>query len=311
MTGRTFGLLLKSCLLQFILLATAHLSAGAQNAIPRPEHPQPQLERKDWLNLNGPWQFEIDPGNSGEERGLNLDAPYSRTIRVPFCPESSLSGVAYKDFMLAVWYRRSFDLPDSWQGRRIILHFGAVDYDAKVWVNGQPAGTHRGGYSPFSFDVTGLVKNEGNTVVVRAYDDTRSGLQPKGKQCSSYESRGVHYTRTTGIWQTVWLEAVGATCLKSFRVYPDADKGVVNLHLRLDGKTEGLKVRVRALAEGKPAGEITAPAQNLLPLYLPLTVRKLWNPGRPYLYDLEITVLDNAGRPVDQVKSYFGLRKVE
>ena len=107
MTGRTFGLLLKSCLLQFILLATAHLSAGAQNAIPRPEHPQPQLERKDWLNLNGPWQFEIDPGNSGEERGLNLDAPYSRTIRVPFCPESSLSGVAYKDFMLAVWYRRS------------------------------------------------------------------------------------------------------------------------------------------------------------------------------------------------------------
>ena len=179
-----------------------------------------------------------------------------------------------------------------------------MDYDAKVWVNGQPAGTHRGGYSPFSFDVTGLVKNEGNTVVVRAYDDTRSGLQPKGKQCSSYESRGVHYTRTTGIWQTVWLEAVGATCLKSFRVYPDADKGVVNLHLRLDGKTEGLKVRVRALAEGKPAG-------NLLPLYLPLTVRKLWNPGRPYLYDLEISILDGTGRIIDQVKSYFGLRKVE
>src|SRR4030042_1370405 len=196
---------------------------SAQLSLPRPEYPRPQMVRQDWLNLNGLWEFELDPGNSGQSRGLDQSATFSQKILVPFCPESELSGIGHRDFMLCVWYRRTFDLPPNWQGQRILIHFGAVDYEAGVWVNGRLAGTHRGGYSPFSFEITGLVKEKDNVVTVRAFDDTRSDLQPKGKQCSQYESRGVHYTRTTGIWQTVWLEAVPQVFLKSFRIYPDGD----------------------------------------------------------------------------------------
>ncbi|MFH1068511.1 MAG: glycoside hydrolase family 2 TIM barrel-domain containing protein, partial [Candidatus Glassbacteria bacterium] len=139
----------------------------------------------------------------------------------------------------------------------------------------------------------------------------RNSLQPKGKQSSTYESRGVHYTRTTGIWQTVWLEAVGTTYLKSMRIYPDIEQPAVDLHLRLDGNTAGLRVIARALAAGQPVGESSAPAQAFLPLNLPLTVRRLWNPGKPFLYDLEISLVNSEGKAVDRVKSYFGLRKVE
>lgn len=288
-----------------------HLAFSSQEAssLPRPEYPRPQMVREAWLNLNGSWEFELDPGVSGEDRGLNAGSPFSRKIVVPFCKESTLSGIGEKEFMLCVWYRRHFDLPADWQDKRVLLHFGAVDYDTKVWVNDSLAGTHRGGYSSFSFEITGLVKAGDNVIVVRAFDDTRSGLQPKGKQCSHYESRGVHYTRTTGIWQTVWLEAVCQTYLKSFRIYPDADGGKVTVQAAVDGEAEGLLLRTKVIESGKKAGEAVVSARGPAVFTIGLSPRRIWEPGDPFLYDLEFT-LEKEGKTLDLVKSYFGLRKV-
>ena len=158
--------------------------------IPRPEYPRPQLVRAGWMNLNGTWQFEIDHGDSGRKRGLVEKEPLDGSILVPFCPESALSGVGNKDFMRAVWYRRTVTLPEEAKGKRVLLHFGAVDYAAEVWVNGRSVGTHKGGYTPFVFDVTDALIEGENAIVVCAQDDTRSGHQPSGKQSQSYESHG-------------------------------------------------------------------------------------------------------------------------
>ena len=174
--------------------------------IPRSEYPRPQFVREGWMNLNGVWQFEIDHGDSGRKRGLVEKKTLDGTILVPFCPESRLSGVGYTDFMAAVWYKRSFVLPEEAAGKRIILHFGAVDYLTEVWVNGKSVGTHKGGYNSFSFDITDALREGENEITVCAQDDTRNGCQPSGKQSRRYESYGCYYTRTTGIWQTVWLE---------------------------------------------------------------------------------------------------------
>ncbi len=280
------------------------------STLPRPEYPRPQLVRQSWLNLNGTWEFELDPGVSGEQRDFHLGAPYSKKILVPFCPESELSGIGQKDFMLCVWYRRNFDLPEGWQAKRILIHFGAVDYEAKVWVNGKLVGMHRGGYTPFSFEITDLVRKKDNTVVVRAFDDTRSGLQPKGKQCSDYHSRGVHYTRTTGIWQTVWLEALGPAFLSSFRLYPNVEEGSVTIQPSLVGELQGLTLKIKVTANGRKVGEATVNAQSSAPFTIKLSERRLWEPGAPFLYDLEFTLLKER-KTIDEVKSYFGLRKVE
>ena len=178
------------------------------SSIPRPEYPRPQFVREQWINLNGIWEFEFDHGNSGKERKLYEAKKFNKEIVVPFCPESKLSGIEYKDFMSCVWYRKEFTIPDNWFSKNILLHFGAVDYEAEVWINGQSVGTHRGGYTPFTFDITELVKPGVNIVTLCAEDDIRSGLQPRGKQSSMYYSHACDYTRTTGIWQTVWLECV-------------------------------------------------------------------------------------------------------
>ncbi|HUU28260.1 MAG TPA: glycoside hydrolase family 2 TIM barrel-domain containing protein [archaeon] len=306
--------MLKAFTLAFGLTLVAFGSVIGSPEVPRPEYPRPQMTRDAWLNLNGPWEFEMDYGVSGEERGLPLGEPFAEPltipkIKVPFCPESELSGIGDKDFMTCIWYKRSFDLPADWPGKRVLLHFGAVDYETKVWVNGELAGTHRGGYSPFTFEITGLVKEKNNLVVVRAYDDTRSGLQPKGKQCSNYYSTGVHYTRTTGIWQTVWLEAVPQTYLKSFKLYPDIDRGAVTVQAEIEGETDGFALKAKVTAEGRKVGEVMVSARSPAPFDIPLRERRLWEPGNPFLYDLEF-VLEKDGKQVDLVKSYFGLRKV-
>lgn len=150
--------------------------------IPRPEYPRPQMVRSAWMNLNGEWQFEIDAGKSGRERWLYQAEALSERITVPFCPESKLSGIENKDFMASVWYRREIVIPEDWMGNRILLHFGAVDYDTEVWINGVSAGKHRGGYSSFCFDITGYLKADKNVITVCAEDDVRSKLQPAGKQ---------------------------------------------------------------------------------------------------------------------------------
>ncbi len=201
--------------------------------IPRKEYPRPQLVRDNWMNLNGEWQFEIDHGKSGRARELYLAEGLRDNIIVPFCPESKLSGVEYRDFMEAVWYRREFTLPEEWQEDRVLLHFGAVDYETEVWVNGESVGTHKGGYTPFSFDITEQIKTGSNIISVCAEDDLRSGLQPRGKQSAEYHSHNCDYTRTTGIWQTVWLELVLENYITGMKLMPDPENHSLGVEISL------------------------------------------------------------------------------
>ena len=180
--------------------------------IPRPEYPRPQFVRPDWVNLNGEWEFEIDNGDSGLDRGLK-DNPLSGKITVPFCPESPLSGVEHTDFMLAVWYRKVVTVPSEWKGKHLLLHFGAVDYDATVWINGAEVARHRGGFTPFSALLKNVTGGDTFTIVVRARDDWQSP-KARGKQSQKYAPHGCLYTRTTGIWQTVWMEPVPEQALR-------------------------------------------------------------------------------------------------
>lgn len=275
---------------------------------PRPEHPRPDFGRADWVNLNGEWEFEIDSGDSGEARGLVSGKKLATTIQVPFCPESPLSGIANLDFMDAVWYRKRVTLPRSWRGRRVLLHFGAVDYYATVWVNGVEVGRHRGGYVQFSFDITKALKSGVNEIVVRAVDKVRTGLQPGGKQSARYESYGCMYRRTTGIWQTVWLEAAGETHLERIAIQPDFDSGRVVV--QADCRGPGAVLRVIARAGRKVVAGTEVPATwRSTTAFLDIPETRPWSPADPFLYNLELSVVRN-GKLMDQVSSYFGFRKV-
>ncbi|MBD3181485.1 beta-galactosidase, partial [Candidatus Poribacteria bacterium] len=218
--------------------------------IPRPEYPRPQFVRDEWLNLNGEWEFELDSGKSGLQRNLMNAEKFSKKIMVPFCPESELSGIGIKDFMPAVWYRREVSVPEEWAGNRILLHFGAVDYNTKVWINGKEAGSHWGGYTPFAFEVTDLLEKDSNVITVYAEDDTRSPLQASGKQCPDFHSRGCHYTRTTGIWQTVWMEAVPKTYIENVKLTPDLDSGQLFIEAKINGDSKGMVVKANAMIDG-------------------------------------------------------------
>ncbi|MCL2352164.1 MAG: beta-galactosidase [Firmicutes bacterium] len=278
--------------------------------IPRPEHPRPQMFRPAWRNLNGEWDFEFDFSRSGLDRKIYEDGVFARKITVPFCPESRLSGIGHKDFIPAAWYGRRFALSGAELSGKVLLHFGAVDYECRAFVNGKPAGTHRGGYSSFTFDITALCRPGENALAVCAEDDGRSGRQPRGKQCAGYRSAGCDYTRTTGIWQTVWLEFVGSESIASYKVIPCPNDAAAELAVRLDGDTDGMELRAEAFFRGRPAGEARAPADGgLAVLRLRLTEKHLWDAGRPNLYDLRLTLTGNGGT-ADRVEGYFGLRSV-
>jgi len=278
--------------------------------VPRPEHPRPDFQRNDWLNLNGPWQFEIDERGDGEARGLASGHDLASSIIVPFCPESKLSGIGHTDFMEHVWYRTLFDLSAKRLKKRLLLHFGAVDWHARVWLNGTFLGEHRGGYTPFSFDISRAAREGTNELVLHVIDRTASGMQARGKQCPKPKSEGCLYTRTTGIWQTVWLEAVGQTCLRELTLYPDLDTGRVFFNACVDGPTDGVEVRLTALIDDEIVGEeaVAAAWRSTLGV-LELSEINPWHPGKPFLYDLVIEVERN-GEPIDRVESYFGLRKL-
>ncbi len=269
----------------------------------RQEHPKPQFERADWMNLNGQWAFEIDNGRSGEARGLHdPNAVLSGTINVPFCPESKLSGVEHKDFMYGVWYQRKVDLTEAQCAQRIFIHFGAVDYECYVYVNGQKAGCHKGGFTSFKFDITALVVPGENVITVNALDDTRNRLIPTGKQCPHYYSRGCSYTRTTGIWQTVWLEFTPKAYIKNFKFDTNAEQGILVTTVRVEGQAD---LALEASFEGKPMGcaSMKAAAGEAV-LTIDLAETHLWELGKGNLYDLKLTFGD------DEVKSYFGLRSI-
>ncbi|MFD7512730.1 glycoside hydrolase family 2 protein [Streptomyces sp. NPDC059853] len=286
---------------------------SAPTAVPRPEYPRPQFVREDWLNLNGTWQFAFDPGDSGLERGL-LTGGLDREITVPFPPESVLSGIGETDFLEAVWYRRTLTLPAAWAGRRVLLHFGAVDYDATVWVNGTEVARHRGGFTPFTADLHQVAgPGEEITVTVRARDP-KSGPQARGKQALRYANHDCHYTRVTGIWQTVWAEPVPHTRLHRPRITPDLAGSAFHLELPLSGNAPGHRVRARLSdADGEVATAEARADLDLAPrLYLPVPRdrRRVWSPEDPHLYDLRLELLDGDGRVVDAVGSYAGLRSV-
>lgn len=269
-------------------------------SIPRPEFPNPQFERSNWLCLNGKWDFEFDFGRSKQDDLTILTREkWEKEIIVPFCPESDLSGIGYKDFIPAVWYRKKITATADMLKGRVFLCFGAVDYDTTVYVNEKKVGTHRGGYTSFRFDITDKLTEGENTVIVHAVDDTRSPLQCCGKQSHLYYSHGCHYTRTTGIWQSVWLECTPVNYIKYFKLIPDAANGAVTVEAVLQGKGE---LTVSASYEGKPMGSFTKKAESCCAGEISLSETHLWEPGCGRLYDLEIKFGD------DTVKSYFGLR---
>src|SRR6266478_2212459 len=266
-----------------------------------PEYPRPQMMRKDWLNLNGLWELTI----------TNKEAPkpdsFQTQILVPFPVESALSGVmkpvGEND---QLWYRRTFEIPLKWIGKLVLLHFDAVDFDARVWVNGKQLGQHRGGYDGFSFDITGALNPDGlNELVVAVSDPTDAGTQPRGKQVRKPHS--IWYTSTSGIWQTVWLEPVNAAYIKSIEITPDVDHNAVTVHA-LTTATLGHFTVEMSVREGfreiyaasiSPGGTVTMPIKNA----------RLWSPEDPHLYTLRVS-LRLGGRAIDKVESYFGMRKI-
>lgn len=279
--------------------------------MPRTDYPRPQWKRKDWYCLNGDWEFAFDFGNSGIERGMVEGGDYPLTIHVPFCPESKLSGIGYTDFMAAVWYRRKLVFEKLPRGRAL-LHFGAVDYACKVWVNGIYCGSHTGGYTPFEMDITEVLKEGENIIVVNAQDDIRSGKQPRGKQSVSYNSKTTRYTRTTGIWQSVWLEFVPERYLHRSEMVPHAVDGRLDITVFVKNPCPFDRVRLTAYYNGSAVGgnevcvggECTAACVTVDEVHL-------WNPGAPELYDLTLELLDGkTGEVIDVVESYFALRDV-
>ena len=268
--------------------------------IPRAEHPNPQWERANWRNLNGTWEFEFDFGTSALARKLWEKEKLDQEILVPFCPESKLSGIGHTDFIDGAVYRRHFELSEAEAAGRTILHFGAVDYETTVMVNGQEAGKHKGGYTSFEFDITEFVTAGDNVVFVAVKDDVRSGLQPKGKQAHKFASSSCDYTRTTGIWQTVWLEFVPESYIKTAKYYPDQDNSCIVIQGTVAGKGT---LTLQAEWEGQVVGTKKIQVNNgCFSTQMDLSEVHLWEAGKGGLYDLTITLGE------DQVKSYFGIR---
>ncbi len=294
-------------------------------------YPRPQLARPEWLNLNGSWDYAIT--KAAATRPSKMDGK----ILVPFAVESKLSGVARKVLPNErLWYRRSFTVPAKWNGKRTLLHFGAVDYESQVFINGAPVGAHRGGSDPFSYDITEFLKSGANELVVHVSDPTSTGDQPRGKQ--TLDPQGIWYTAVTGIWQTVWLEAVPDLYIKDVRATPDIDRGVISVEVALNNASSGTDaVRLTASANGKVVASTIMRGNRRTTLAIPDA--HLWSPGDPFLYDLSAELVKIADLGVsnardariaphtsdeqnayaaaqvqsdggDKVTTYFGMRKI-
>lgn len=270
--------------------------------IPRPEHPNPQWERTNWRNLNGEWEFDFDFGTSARGKKLYQNGALPKKITVPFCPESILSGIGYTDFIPSVCYRKTVTISEEEAKQNIFLHFGAVDFHSYIYINGNLCDEHIGGYSSFKVDITKLIKEGENEIFVIAEDDTRSKTQPSGKQSERFASYGCSYTRTTGIWQTVWLEFVPKSYIKSCKYYPNITDGT----LTVIGETVGSgTLSLSASYEGKNVGQTQINvAGGSFVTSIKLSELHLWEIGCGRLYDLELSFGE------DTVKSYFGMREV-
>ncbi len=264
-----------------------------------PEYPRPIMERNDWKNLNGLWKYAITP------KGTPAPAAYQGDILVPFAVESSLSGVGKMiNEKEELWYQRTFDVPSAWRGKQILLHFGAVDWKAEVWVNDVKVGEHTGGFTPFYFDITSVLNKGNNDLVVKVWDPSDRGEQPRGKQIAN--PHGIWYTPVTGIWQTVWLEPVATQYITNLKTTPDIDNNSVKVEVAAN-TTSADKVEVKVF-DGKNLVAKGA-ALNGVPVELAMPANaKLWSPDSPFLYNMEVTLYKD-GKAIDQVKSYTAMRK--
>lgn len=274
----------------------------------RTAYPRPELVRSNWINLCGEWEFEFDFGRSGKERSLHEKKHLERQINVPFCPESTLSGIGYKDFIGACWYRKSVTLHPN-EKERILLNFEAAYHTTEVFINGKSVGIHRGGYTPFSFDITKFLSDGENSISVYCEGDPRNRFEASGKQSERFSSYGCMYTRSTGIYAPVWLETVPCTYLKSIKLDPDPDNS--RLFCELEFSDSGEKtISLSASLAGKPVGSTVAKTtMKILKTVIDLHTLSLWSPETPTLYDLTIDI--SANGQCDTIRSYFGMRKIE
>tara|TARA_B100000949_G_scaffold126428_2_gene111749 strand:- start:1049 stop:3064 length:2016 start_codon:yes stop_codon:yes gene_type:complete len=273
-------------------------SLDAENVLP--EYPRPIMERSEWKNLNGLWDYSI------LKKGAPLPESFDGKILVPFAAESSLSGVMKEvGSSNELWYRTKFNIPEGWSGQNILLHFGAVDWKADIWINDVKVGSHTGGYTPFSFDITPFIQSSEQVLTVKVWDPTDEGPQPRGKQVKKPE--GIWYTPVTGIWQTVWIEPVNTKSIVSLKTVPDIDNNTVSIKVETEGTSYGDIVEILAF-DGET--EIaTAKANVDQETVLSIPNAKLWSPESPFLYDIQVR-LHSQNNQVDEVKSYFGMRKI-
>jgi len=266
------------------------------------EYPRPIMERAEWKNLNGLWNYAI------LDKGEQTPTAFDGQILVPFAVESSLSGVGKKVTQeQELWYQRTFDIPKTWAGKRVLLHFGAVDWKTDVWVNGFNVGGHVGGYQPFSFDITDALKAGNNELTLRVWDPTDKGYQPHGKQVDN--PNGIWYTAVTGIWQTVWIEPVNETHIASLKTTPDIDAHQLKIEVLTDEASwKGLQVEATVFEGNKQVAKSGAVNGQPIMVQMPANLN-LWTPDTPYLYNVKVRLLKN-GREVDAVSSYAAMRKI-
>lgn len=301
---------IKKSVLTLMMLLASSMAAVAQ-VLPRAEYPRPQFQRQLWQNLNGTWSYSFDFSRTGDQRGYADSRGFEGKITVPFCPESKLSGVEHTDFINTIWYQREITVPQDWAGQTILLHFGASDYETSIYIDGHLVDRHFGGGSSFAVDITRYA-HPGQTarLVVRVDDNLRAGHQPAGKQSERLDSYGCMYTRTTGIWQTVWMEPVSRQGLKAVSAIPDIDQGQVVIRPEFYNEEAGATLTVTMLDGKKVVASQTVRSSNGAVVVLPVRKPKLWSPESPFLYDLRYVVKDRDGRVVDEVASYIGMRKV-
>lgn len=277
-------------------------AAEVSTETPWPEYPRPQMVRDEWLNLNGKWDLAILDAAEQEPR------EYLDKILAPYPIESQLSGVEQPLLPeQKAWYRREFRVPASWGDRRVLLHFGAVDWSAVVWLNGKRIGEHRGGFDPFSFDVTdALVADAENVLVVAVEDPSDTGSQPQGKQ--HLKPDGIWYTAVSGIWQTVWLEPTPHAAIQKLKTTPRLNDSAVEVVVDAVGADDSMEVEVSAVVEGEVIASVSGPPGKALKLEI--SDARPWSPDDPYLYDLEVRLV-SGGKTIDKVGSYFGFRSIE